>query len=132
MSTKITSNKSKKVIKNLNKLTMLQKPIQLRIVFILNVILALLPFIFYYVFSSKNISIEGLKPIYFIYTGIGYITSFIVMIYAILSKKIKLFRTVFVATILISLPTKAYIGIAVAAISILLSFHSKIKTYLNS
>ena len=111
---------------------MLQKPIQLRIVFILNAILALLPYVFYYVFTSKNISIDGLKPIYFIYTGIGDISSFILMVYSILNKKLILFRTVFLITILISLPIRAYIGIVFAIISILLSFHKKIQTYLNS
>ena len=38
------------------------KPIQLRIIFILNALMMFLPFIFYYVFTTKDISIEGFKP----------------------------------------------------------------------
>ena len=111
---------------------MLQKPYQLRIVFILNALLSILPFIFYYVFTTKEISIGGLDPTYFIYTDIGYISSFILMLYSILNKKLLLFRVVFLLTILISLPTKAYIGILFALISLLLSFHKKIVNYLKS
>ena len=131
MSTKKTLNKSKRNTITKNQI-MLQKPYQLRIVFILNALLSILPFIFYYVFTTKEINIGGLDPTYFIYTGIGYISSFILMVYAILTKKLLLFRVVFLLTILISLPTKAYIGIHFALISLLLSFHKKIVNYLNS
>lgn len=110
----------------------MKKPAILRIVFILNAILSILPFVFYYVFTTKNISVGGLSPQIFIYTGIGYIISFALMIATILSKKIALFRSVFIITILISLPSKAYIGIAIASISLLLSMNNKIKMYFKN
>ena len=110
---------------------MTQKPALLRVVFIMNALLSILPFIFYYIFTTKNIEIEGLKPEYMLYTGLGYMTTFILMITTILKRKLYAFRSIFILVILISLPAKAYIGIAFATISILLSFHKKIKLYFN-
>lgn len=37
-----------------------QKPILLRIIFILNALMMILPFVFYYVFTTNDISIGGL------------------------------------------------------------------------
>lgn len=110
----------------------IKKPIQLRIIFILNALMMILPFIFYYVFTSKNISIAGLKPIHMVYTGIAYIISFMFLVFFILKKKLVGIRVMFVINILIALPTKAYLGILVAIISIILSFTSKVKAYFHN
>ena len=106
----------------------LKKPIPLRITFILNGILMFLPFLFYFVATSKGKDF-GIEPMWMIYTGIGYILSFTLMVFSILNKKYLLFRIAFILTILISLPTKAYIGIVVAVISLILSFNNKIEKY---
>ena len=66
-----------------------------------------------------------------IYTGIGYILSFALMVTSILKRNLIAFRSVFVLVILISLPTKAYIGIVFAIVSLLLSLHKKIRLYLT-
>lgn len=108
-----------------------KKPIILRVVFLLNALLMFLPFIFYYIFTSKNIQVDGLEPIHMIYTGIGYILSFALMVTSILRRNLIAFRSVFVLVILISLPTKAYIGIVFAIVSLLLSLHKKIRLYLT-
>ena len=109
-----------------------KKPFQLRIIFLLNAIMMILPFIFYYVFTTKNISIDGLDPIIMIYTGIGYIISFIVLVASILKRNLILFRIIFIINILIAIPAQAYIGVVVAIISILISLNRKVKTYFAS
>ncbi|WP_353780144.1 hypothetical protein [Winogradskyella sp. 3972H.M.0a.05] len=106
----------------------LKKPIPLRIIFILNGILMFLPFLFYYIVTVKGKDF-GIEPMWMIYTGIGYILSFGIIVYSILSKKYLLFRLAFILTILISIPTQAYIGIVVAIASLVLSFNSKIEKY---
>ncbi len=110
----------------------MKKPITLRIIFIINALMMILPFIFYYVFTTKEIVIEGINPTYMIYTGIGYIVSFATLVFFILNKNIVGFRAMFLINVLIALPTKAYIGIAVAIISMLISFSGKVKLYFAS
>ena len=117
---------------NVNVLTeeLPKKPIPLRVIFILNALMMILPFVFYYVITSKGIVIGGLEPIYMVYTGIAYILTFAVLVYFILNRNITGFRGVFLLNILIALPTSAYIGIGVAIISLLLSFfNGKVKAY---
>lgn len=109
-----------------------KKPIPLRVVFILNLLMCILPFIFYYVFTTKDISIAGLDPIYMVYTGLAYIASFGLLVASILTKKIWLFRGIFLLNILIALPAGAYIGILFAIISIALSFNKKALAYFMS
>jgi len=110
----------------------IKKPIPLRVIFILNALMMFLPFGFYAFFTSNDISIEGLNPMYMVYTGLGYIASFVILVGSILKKKIGLLRIVLLINILIALPAKAYIGIIVAIISILISFTKKVKTYFNN
>lgn len=106
------------------------KPIALRVVFILNALMMFLPFIFYYVITSKEITIGELDPQIMIYTGIAYILSFIPLVYFILKRNVKGFRVMFIVNILIALPASAYIGILVAIISLLISFfNAKVKGY---
>ena len=90
---------------------LVQKPIQLRIIFILNALMMVLPFVFYYVFTTKEITIGGLEPIYMVYTGIAYILSFALLVFFILSRNAIGFRIVFIINTLIALPASAYIGI---------------------
>lgn len=107
----------------------MKKPIQLRIIFILNALMMILPFVFYTIITTKNITIEGIKPIYMVYTGIAYILSFAALVGFILKKNITGLRVMILINVLIALPTKAYIGIAVAIISIVLSLTGRVKTY---
>ena len=106
-----------------------KKPLQLRIIFILNALMMILPFIFYYVFTTKEISIAGLDPMTMVYTGIGYILSFALLVFFILKRNMIGFRIMFFINILIALPASAYIGMLVAIISIALSFTKKVKAY---
>lgn len=110
----------------------MSKPITLRIIFILNALMMILPFVFYYVFTSRGIEIEGLNPAYMIYTGVAYIMSFGLLVFSILKKKLFGLRMVIMFNVLIALPTKAYIGIGVALLSMLLSFSGKVQQYFSS
>ncbi len=104
-------------------------PIPLRIIFILNALMAVLPFIFYAVVTKTNADIDGLNPIWMIYTGIAYIASFAAMVYFILKRNFTGIRAVIVLNLLIALPAKAYIGVVVALISFTLTFNKQVKAY---
>ena len=101
-----------------------KKPIILRVAFLLNALLMFLPFIFYYIFTSKNLQVDGLEPIHMIYTGIGYILSFALMVTSILRRNLIAFRSVFVLVILISLTNKGIYRDGVCG-SILIAFSSQ-------
>ena len=105
------------------------KPITLRVIFILNALMMFLPFVFYYVFTTKGIQIDGLDPMFMIYTGIAYIVSFGAMVASILKRNYMAIRIVIGINVLIALPAKAYLGILVAIISFALTFNRKVKEY---
>jgi preprotein translocase subunit Sec61beta len=103
----------------------IKKPAPLRVIFILNALMALLPFVFYQVFTSQNIRIGNLDPMWMVYTGIAYAVSFVVLVYFLANRKLLGARTIFLTNILIALPAGAYIGILVAIISLALSFFNQ-------
>ena len=103
----------------------IEKPIPLRVIFILNALMTILPFVFYYVFTTKDITVGNLDPMWMIYTGIAYIISFAFLVYFIITRNIWGARSIFFINIIIAIPAGAYIGILVAVISILLSFLNK-------
>ena len=105
------------------------KPLPLRAMFLLNAMMAILPFIFYAVFTTKNIKIDGVVPELMLYTGAGYILSFAALVYFILRRNITAIRIIIVLNILIAVPAKATIGILVAIISFALSFNQKVRAY---
>lgn len=110
-----------------------QKPIPLRIIFILNALMAVFPFIFYWVFISKNISIGNLNPIWMVYTGIAYFISFVFLVYFLKNRAQLGARIIFILNILIGIPAGAYLGILVALVSLSLSFfNKKVLTYFAS
>ena len=107
-----------------------KKPIPLRVIFILNALMMILPFVFYYVFTTQDITVGNLKPITMVYTGIAYILSFAVLVYFILKRNINGCRAMFIINVLIAIPAGAYIGIVIAIISMLLTFfNAKVKGY---
>lgn len=109
------------------------KPIPLRVIFLLNALMAILPFVFYWVFTTRNITVGDLDPLWMVYTGIAYILSFTFLVYYLKNRKLFAARTVFVINILIAIPAGAYIGILVAITSLLLSvFNKKILTYFSA
>ena len=101
------------------------KPLQLRIIFILNGIMTILPFVFYAVFVVKDIRFGDLKPIWMVYTGLAYMVSFALLIWTIVRRKLMASRAVFLLNFLIAVPAGAYIGIVFALVSLLISLLSK-------
>ena len=108
------------------------KPILLRVIFVLNALMMILPFVFYYVITNNEITIGGLDPQYMIFTGIAYIISFLFLVFFILKRNIIGARIIFILNVIIAIPAKAYIGILVALISMGLSFSSKVKAFFAS
>lgn len=106
-----------------------KKPIPLRVTFILNALMMILPFVFYTVISRNNIQIANLDPMWMIYTGLAYVASFIVLVSFILKRNFNGFRTLFFINFVIAIPASAYIGMLVAIVSFVLSFNKKIKAY---
>ena len=108
------------------------KPIALRVIFILNALMMILPFVFYYVFITNDIRIGNLDPMWMVYTGIAYIISFAILVYFLVKRNVVGARIMFLVNIVIALPTSAYIGMVVAVISLALSFyHKKVLAYFN-
>ncbi|KZM42124.1 hypothetical protein OA92_12990 [Marinomonas sp. SBI22] len=106
-----------------------KKPIPLRITFILNALMMVLPFVFYGVFISQNIQVGTLDPQWFLYTGAAYIASFAFLVSFILKRNFTGFRTLFFVNFVIAIPAGAYIGMVIALVSFGLSFNQKIKAY---
>ncbi|BDD06522.1 hypothetical protein [Aureibacter tunicatorum] len=109
------------------------KPVFLRVIFILNALMMFLPFVFYYVFTTKNITVGDLDPMWMVYTGVAYILSFAFLVYFLKNRKLTGSRIMFVINILIALPAGAYLGIIVALISLALSlFNRRVLAYFNA
>lgn len=106
-----------------------KKPIPLRITFILNALMMVLPFVFYGVFTSQNIQVGTLDPQWFLYTGAAYIASFAFLVSFILKRNFIGFRAMFFVNFVIAIPAGAYIGMVIALVSFGLSFNQKIKAY---
>ena len=109
------------------------KPPALRVIFILNALMMVLPFVFYYVFTTRDITVGDLDPMWMIYTGIAYIASFAILVPFLIKRKLLGARIMFLVNILIAIPAGAYIGILIAIISLALSFfNKKVLHYFNA
>lgn len=111
------------------------KPALLRVIFILNALKILLSFGLFIGFSYYGLEVgdkggDGMATI-ILWTTLGYIVTFAVMVASILKRSILGARLAFVADVLISLPAQAFIGIVVAIISIGLSFTGPVKAYFS-
>ena len=112
-------------------MTQLKKPAALRVIFILNALKVIASFTFFFVFSQKQATGEPvlMDPRIILYESIAYAVTFGIMVFSILTKRINLLRAMFVVDFISSAPIKAYIGIAVAVISMGFSFTSTVKNY---
>lgn len=107
----------------------LKKPALLRTIFILNAFKIVLVFTFYFVFKAKGIQIGPVGPELILYTAIGYVTTFAMVVTSILKRNITALRIVLILDFAVSLPAQAYIGLLIAVVSISLSFTKKVKAY---
>ena len=109
-----------------------KKPIALRVIFLLNALMTILPLAFYYVFTTNNITVGDLDPNWMLFTGVGYIISFLFLVYSFIKRKFFMARIIFGLNILIAIPAGAYIGILIAIISTIISFkNTKVLTYFS-
>jgi len=108
-----------------------KKPIQLRIIFILNALMMFLPFLVYFLVTNNKIEMD-VVPMHVIYTGIAYIISFGALVYCILNKKFFAFRTMFFINLLIALPVGVDGGIVVVIVSFVLSHTKQVKSFFNA
>ena len=103
----------------------IKKPVALRVIFILNALMCVLPFGFYYVFTTQDITVGTLDPMWMVYTGIAYVASFVFLVYFLANRKLTGARVVFIVNVLIAIPAGAYIAIFIAIVSMTLSFFNK-------
>ncbi len=96
-----------------------------KLILVLNGIMGILPFVFYLVFTTQDIRVGDLDPIWMIYTGIAYIVSFAILLILISKRSMRGIRAIFVLNILIAIPAGAYIGMVIAIISLALSFFNQ-------
>ena len=106
-----------------------KKPAPVRAIFILNAVKILISFTLFTLFTVKNISLGNVDKSLILYTSLGYVATFATMVFFILRKQVWGVRAVSVIDLLISLPASAFIGIAVAVISFILTYTRKAKAY---
>ena len=109
------------------------KPPLLRVIFILNalkIILALGLLIGFRYFDLRVGSVSGPSAVSMIlWTMLGYIATFAAIVASILKRSIIGLRAAIVADFLISIPSKAFVGFAVALIGFGLSFSRPVAAY---
>ena len=111
------------------------KPIKLRIIFILNALKIFLTFGFFVAFKYGGFVLQGLEgdsaASLMLYTMFGYIAAFAAMVFSILRRNILGLRIAIAVDFLISIPAKAFIGFAVALISMALTFTKPVSEYFS-
>ena len=112
-----------------------EKPIPLRIIFILNVLKILLTIGFfmafrYYGFEAGELAGDAGARV-MMYALIGYLVAFSAIVYSILKRSLMGLRTAIIADFAVSVLAVAPIGFVVAAISMLLSFNQAVKSYFS-
>lgn len=109
------------------------KPPLLRVIFILNalkIFLALGLLIGFRYFDLKVGSVSGPSAVTMIFwTMLGYVATFAAIVTSILKRSMVGLRAAIVADFLISIPSKAFVGFAVALIAMGLSFARPVKAY---
>lgn len=107
------------------------KPLQLRVIFILNVLKILLTIGFYIAFEFTDFTVGGITASMMLYTLMGYVAVFAAMVFCILKRNLLGLRISIAADFLISVPAKAFIGFAIAIICMALTFTASVKAYFH-
>jgi hypothetical protein len=109
------------------------KPPLLRAIFILNalkIFLALGLLVGFKYFDLQVGSVSGPSAVTMIFwTMLGYIATFAAIVTSILKRSIVGLRAAIVVDFLISIPSKAFVGFAVALIGMALSFSGPVRKY---
>jgi hypothetical protein len=110
-----------------------KKPPLLRAIFILNalkILLAVGLLVGFKYFDLKVGSVSGPSAVTMIFwTMLGYVATFAAIVTSILKRSIVGLRTAIVFDFIISIPSKAFVGFAVALIGMGLSFSGPVKEY---
>ena len=64
------------------------KPDALRVIFILNTLMMILSFGLYSVFTTQDLQVGNILPIWMVYTGIANIASFFPLVYFLANRKL--------------------------------------------
>lgn len=108
----------------------------LRAIFILNALLVIASFVFYFVFNSRaqaGADTLGIDPIFILYNSLFYLGTFVLMIVGIQSGNPWLMRITFLIDLAVSvLIVIAPIGIGVAVISLILSFLKPVNNFFEN
>jgi len=109
------------------------KPPLLRAIFILNalkIVLAIGLIIGFQFFDLQVGSVSGPSAVTMIFwTMLGYIATFAAIVVSILKRSVTGLRAAIAVDFLISIPSKAFIGMAIAIIGMGLSFTPPVKAY---
>ena len=113
-------------------ITTKNKPLPLRVVFILNLFKIFLATGLYYYFSTNNIQLGDVGPQIILYTLFAYIFFFVGIVLMITRRQLTGLKVVIFLDLLASLPASAFAGILISIISLLLLFfNKKIKEYFS-
>lgn len=108
----------------------MKKPTPLRVLFLMNLFLVIICYVFYAFAQSKG-NVAGVPANSILYTALSYTALFVGVIASIKKFNLLALRIVILLILAVSLPTLALIGIAISIISFILTFHSKVKAYLH-
>ena len=109
--------------------TVINKPVSIRIIFILNALKVLLALGFYVAFKDKAEPI--IDPVVILYTAIGYAVMFAAIVFSILKRSAWGLRIAIIIDFIISIPATAIIGFVISAVSFGLTFRKSAKAYLG-
>lgn len=109
---------------------LMKKPTPLRVLFLMNLFLVIICYVFYAFAQSKG-NVAGVPANSILYTALSYTALFVGVIASIKKFNLLALRIVILLILAVSLPTLALIGIAISIISFILTFHSKVKAYLH-
>ena len=109
----------------------MKKPTSLRVIFILNLLLVIICFVFFgFAYTKGNVA--GVPASTILYTAISYTILFISLIVAIKRFHLISVRIILALVFLVSIPSIAVIGMVISTISLILSFNKKVKLYLRN
>ena len=107
-------------------------PVAAKAMLILYTFQVILAFTFFFIFKAKNLEVGGLTATHVLYTAGAYTILYLGALFSYFKKNIWVLRICFILHFLISLPTRAYIGMLIAVILIFLSFRKAVQTYFKS
>ena len=109
------------------------KPLLLRVIFILNALKILLTLGFFvafkfYAFEAGSLRGDSAANLMLL-TGLGYALTFAAIVASILNRNLTGMRAAIIADFAVSIPATAFIGFAIAVVSMALTFTRPVRAY---